>query len=212
MQTGYLPARAIRRTPDRRRNDRGADPFHRNERSDRRARPRVQAGGDDRVTGDDRDEKRDPGRAASCSFPASIDTAAEQDRAGGQRRSRRRRARSKACARQSRACRTCFFYKRLNPQSELSAGLRSLRLSARPNCSRGSAQLRWQILGAGGLLLLGGFIVSQFFPGACRGRSKSWRWSRKKTARNASELKRSCRRPRKSCSARRVFPPMLPTN
>ena len=104
-----------------------------------------------------------------------------------------------------------LFFKRLNPDSDYPPAYEVCvypldRLLAR------QARLRWQILSAGALLLIGGFVVSQFFSVVSPSRSRNWRSSRRRISRNASARKRNCRRRRKSCNGRPGFPPMPPIN
>ncbi len=55
-----------------------------------------------------------------------------------------------------------LFYKRLNPDSVYAPAYEVCLYPLHQLLAR-QAQLRWQILGAGGLLLVGGFVVSHFF-------------------------------------------------
>ena len=98
----------------------------------------------------------------SCTFPALMKSARQQiaqavvqdiARAGGKEQSLRTKIEGKP---------HLLFFKQLNPQSSYPPAYEVCIYPLTQLLAR-QRQLRWQILGAGGLLLLGGFMVSEFF-------------------------------------------------
>ena len=98
----------------------------------------------------------------NCSCRPSIRRPKNKSRAKCPATSRNRKARKRVCASKIDGVPHLLFFKRLNPNSDYPPAYEVCVYPLDQLLAR-QARLRWQILGAGVLLLLGGFVVSQFF-------------------------------------------------